>query len=78
VYRVDVEEGGLPDRDFIGHDGELFVAEAEGDARLIDVAAVAEGALFEVEPAVIAADAAATRRREDGATKAGPFAEALG
>ena len=78
VHRVDVEEGGLPGRDFVGHDGQLVVAEAEGDARLIDVAAVAEGALFEVEPAVVAADAAATRRREDGAAEAGPVAEALG
>jgi hypothetical protein len=32
----------------------LVVAEAEGDARLVHVTAVAERALFEVEPAMVA------------------------
>jgi hypothetical protein len=75
VHRIHVQERRRPRRDLIGHVGQFLVAEAEGDPRLVHEATVAEGALLEAQPTVVAADAAAPRRREDGPPQAGLVAE---
>ena len=66
VHGIDIEEGWRPVGDFLGHASEFLFAEREGNARLVHEEAVPQHPLFEVQPAIVAAHAAAARRGEDG------------